>query len=55
LKPSNAEEDLAKTGKEFQNLIFRAKTQPTMYSADCLGELILNILSKRENTKESKR
>jgi hypothetical protein len=44
---------LAETGSEFQTRIPRANTDPAMYSVDCLGEFILNVLSERENTKES--
>jgi hypothetical protein len=36
-------------------LIPRAKHEPTMYLNNCLGELILKVLSERENTEDSKR
>jgi hypothetical protein len=31
------------------------KKDPAMYSADCIGGFILNVLSENENTKESYR
>jgi hypothetical protein len=55
LKPWSDEEDIAKTGRIFQTLIPRAKNEPTMYSVDCLSELILNVLSEQENTKYPRR
>jgi hypothetical protein len=51
--PWSDEEDLAETGSEFQTRIPRANADSAMYSVDCLCEFILNVLSERENTKES--
>jgi hypothetical protein len=31
----------------------KANTDPAMYSVNCLGEFILNVLSECKNTKES--
>jgi hypothetical protein len=47
LKPGSDEEDLAETGGEFQIRVPRANTDPAMYSVDCLGEFILNVLSEQ--------
>jgi hypothetical protein len=55
LKPSSDDEDLTETGSEFQTRISRANIDPAMYSVDCLGKFILNVLSERENINETYR
>jgi adenosyl cobinamide kinase/adenosyl cobinamide phosphate guanylyltransferase len=55
LKPCSDKAKLAETKREFQTLILRAKAEPTIYLVNCLGELIPNVLTERENTKDSQR